>query len=296
MTAGSTGAWQPRGSRAGRFGRLPVFLSVQSHCQSGPAGAAQSRRLLVCRRLTRRLPERFRVTSHRPACLPGLSFFNLSWAPFIMYAGSALPGHAVIMDANADESRLVERSLAGDAPAFTRLLYLHRSELLSYLERHIPETSRRLLDPQDLLQDVHFEAFRRLQQYHSDPADPNAFLRWLMTIARHRLIDVLRQHNRLKRGGGLGDDQEVMGLLRQWGLYLRTPSQSAAAHERLLALEKALDALPQDQLQAVRLRYVEGLGAREAADRMNRSERSVQMLCHRALQNLRSQLQSTASD
>jgi RNA polymerase sigma-70 factor (ECF subfamily) len=66
-----------------------------------------------------------------------------------------------------------------------------------------------------------------------------------------------------------------------------TPSQRAARREQSDRLTDALDRLPADYRDVLRLRYVEGLSFPEVAARLGRSVDSVEKLWVRALARLR---------
>src|SRR6476620_6771519 len=76
------------------------------------------------------------------------------------------------------------------------------NELILYAERHLPAEIQAWVDPNDVLQDTYFEAFRRLA--HFQAADENAAYRWLVTIARHRIAELLRTRRTARRGGNMG--------------------------------------------------------------------------------------------
>lgn len=78
----------------------------------------------------------------------------------------------------------------------------------------------------------------------------------------------------------------MVGMLQQIAITSRTPSVSAASHEAISAVQSALESLPADYREALRLRHIEGLAVAEVAAQMGRTEAAVQMLCHRALRQL----------
>src|SRR5215213_8537709 len=80
-------------------------------------------------------------------------------------------------------------------------------KVLAYLEKHLPQELRSTIEPADVLQDTYFEAFRRLAEFR--PEGPEAVYRWLVTIARNRVIDLVRMKRALKRGGGEGAGRDV---------------------------------------------------------------------------------------
>jgi RNA polymerase sigma-70 factor (ECF subfamily) len=178
------------------------------------------------------------------------------------------------------------------------LLESHAGLLLSYIERHLPALLQPAHQPVDVLQDVYFEAFRRLGEF--EPRGDDAAYRWLVTIARHRMCRLLRRHRALKRGGGRrpaqfwipDDDDSTVDLLSQLATHRRSPSASAAAHELIGVVERALGGLSEDHREVVRLRHLEGLSVRETAARMGRTEGAAEMLCARALAALRKEMKS----
>jgi RNA polymerase sigma-70 factor (ECF subfamily) len=195
------------------------------------------------------------------------------------------------------EGQLIERAKAGDSAATWQLLALYRPHLQAYLKDHFPGALRSTLEPRDLLQDVYFQVFRRIGQFQQ--RDEDAFLRWVVTIARNLLTDALRRHQAAKRGGSNSDglppeDQSIVTLLEELALYKRTPSQSAAAHELMSAVEVSLQRLPDDLHMALRLRHIDGLNVDEAAIKMNRSAGAIQQLCCRAVKALRLELRSSS--
>lgn len=177
-------------------------------------------------------------------------------------------------------------------------LSFHVNRLVTYIDRHTPPDLRRLIDPQDVVQDTLFDAARAADRFQPD-GRPDPEWRWLVTIARNRLVNLIHASHAVKRGGGakpLGEDElfhgSVVALLQDLAVFRHTPSRSATRREMLAALERSLERLPPDYRDAVRLRYLEGLSLREAAHRLSRTEDSTQKLCVRGLQALRAELRS----
>lgn len=184
-----------------------------------------------------------------------------------------------------------------DAANAQRLVHAHSNRLLQYIEHHLPLPLQRLIDPADVLQDTFFEAFQHLADF--SPRDVNSTLRWLLTIARNRMVFLLRMQNAAKRDGRrvTGDDLRngsIEVLLQDLATYYRTPSRSAAAHELMAILERCIGHLPFDQSEAVKLRYLEGRSLKEVAVKMSRSEGAVQMLALRGLAEVRRELKSAS--
>jgi len=194
-----------------------------------------------------------------------------------------------------NEETLITDAAGGSSAALQRLFYLYHKRLLSYVTKHMPEELQQQAEPQDVLQDTFFEVTRRITDFKQD--GDQAFFRWIATIARNRIIDLSRMARSLKRGGGRGqinDEETLVQLLEQLAVYSRTPSRSAAAHEFMASFESSLARLSELHQQAIRLRYIDGLSADQAAEKMRRSKGAFHMLCNRGLKALRIELQSAS--
>ena len=184
-----------------------------------------------------------------------------------------------------------------DSRAAQMLLFSEQPRLLAYIERHLPEAVAAVIQPVDVLQDVYIDAFRRLGSFVRH--DETSVYRWLVTIARAHIAMLLRRQRAKKRGGGdtvnvsQATDSLVL-MLEELAVTRHTPSRSAARHEVMALLEGALDRLGGRHAEAIRLRYVDGLTAAEAAAKMACTVAAVHMLCQRGLEAVRRDLRSAS--
>ena len=88
---------------------------------------------------------------------------------------------------------------SADPQVLQMLLIAERSRLLAYIKKHFPQCLSPLLEPGDVLHDTFFEAARRLSGF--TPADGTSIFRFLVTIARRRIAQLLRVQGRTKHGG-----------------------------------------------------------------------------------------------
>jgi RNA polymerase sigma-70 factor (ECF subfamily) len=77
---------------------------------------------------------------------------------------------------------------------------------------------------------------------------------------------------------------------------LTTPSQAAMRNERAVLLAQAIEALPDDQREAVRLRHLKGFSLRQMAAKLGRSETAAAGLLKRGMRRLRSWFQAQSLD
>jgi RNA polymerase sigma-70 factor (ECF subfamily) len=67
---------------------------------------------------------------------------------------------------------------------------------------------------------------------------------------------------------------------------MTTPSQALSRDAKEYHLRQAIEALPPEQREAIRLRYVDGLATRDIAERLGKSDVAVRVLLSRTVQKL----------
>jgi RNA polymerase sigma-70 factor (ECF subfamily) len=186
---------------------------------------------------------------------------------------------------------LAERVRNGDAAALAEFLDARRATLLAFIERKLGPALRGKLEPQDVLQEVAVKALRELPE--ARPDDPFA---WLCHLAGQCVIDGHRHFAAGKRAAGrevsgnvrAGDgSQDLIALLRA---SMTSPSQAAVRDEREERLREAVASLPEEQREALRLRYGEGLPTKEVARRLNKTDVATRVLLTRLVQRLQEPL------
>lgn len=186
---------------------------------------------------------------------------------------------------------LVRRAVAGEAGALQRVLIPYQSRLLSRIRRKLPSQLVGAVGPEDVLQDVYIDVFRGIGGL--EQTGERAFLRWLIQVTDHRLVDTIRTHQAAKRGGGwqavthAPGNSSIAPLIDIIHVDSQTPSQVFARDEVEAAVMVALAGLKEDYREVLRLRFIEGLSVADTASRMNRTEWSVHKLCSRGLEQLR---------
>jgi RNA polymerase sigma-70 factor, ECF subfamily len=147
------------------------------------------------------------------------------------------------------------------------------------------------VDPSDIVQQTLIKAHQRLDQFrgHSDAE----LAGWLRRILANTMADAYRKFQR-----AVNLERSLVDLLDQSSARLEewlaeqemSPGEQAARNEQLLRLAETLARLPDDQRQAVELRYLRGYSLAEAAVLLERSEAGVAGLLRRGLARLREQM------
>lgn len=191
------------------------------------------------------------------------------------------------------DGELLSAAIAGQRVALERLLLRSHDRLAGAIAQRIPPELRGLIQADDVLQETFTAAFRMIGSFQ--PRGDGAFFHWLSAIAENRLLDMIKAQRAAKRGGGraavaasaLPSPDSAAVLLDALAIHSGTPSGLAAGQEAAQAVAAALEEIEPDYRTALRLRYFEGLSVAQVAERMERTERAVHMLCHRGLGRLR---------
>jgi RNA polymerase sigma-70 factor (ECF subfamily) len=147
------------------------------------------------------------------------------------------------------------------------------------------------LDPSDLVQQTLLKAHRSLDQFRGQSDEELAG--WLRRILANTLTDAVRKFQR-----ELDAERPLVEALEESSARLEawlaengsSPSARAVRNEEVLRLAGALARLPDDQRQAVELRYLKNASLAEIAEAVGRTEAAVAGLLRRGLQKLRDQL------
>jgi RNA polymerase sigma-70 factor (ECF subfamily) len=196
------------------------------------------------------------------------------------------------MWANEEERELIAKATSGDRVALERLLLIYYPRLSEHIAPKLPKSLQSVLSTDDILQQTFVQVFRDIGNF--EPRSETSFLAWLRTITEHRLLDAVKALKRKKRGGGLHQVQRqpdsqascVADLVEMLSARSQTASRSIARREAVQAVQVAIAALPEDQREAVRLRFLEEKSVQEVAAVMDRSPDAVRGLIHRAKQAL----------
>jgi RNA polymerase sigma-70 factor, ECF subfamily len=192
---------------------------------------------------------------------------------------------------------LVTRMRAGDADALAQFVEARRPQLLTYIQRQLSDGLRRKVDPEDVLQDAVAEAVRSLSSTDLSSWDPFG---WLCQIAERRIIDAHRRFFGAQKrdasrevsinapGGGSNTDGSRHGIVNLLVASITSPTQALSRKGREFRLLEALKTLPEDQQEALRLRYIENLPSKEIAERLGKSDGAVRVMLTRSLQKLQS--------
>jgi RNA polymerase sigma-70 factor, ECF subfamily len=178
-----------------------------------------------------------------------------------------------------DWSRLMGRAQDGDRAAYRALL----DDIAPYLRALAGRCFKEPGDVEDAVQDVLLTVHAVRHAY--DPRRP--FGPWLVAIANRRIIDRLRRQTRAKsREIELTAEHETFSVPPA---NLSSNLGEVSVNEA--ALHAAIDKLPPEQRQAIRLLKLKEMSLKEAAAATGRSISALKVATHRAIKSLRKMLQ-----
>ncbi|MEL6895709.1 MAG: sigma-70 family RNA polymerase sigma factor [Planctomycetota bacterium] len=189
--------------------------------------------------------------------------------------------------------QLVIRAKTGDNDTLGVLMQQYQGFLLMLAHRYMDDRLRQRIDPCDIVQITCMEIQRDFPGFRGE--HPGEFVAWIRNILRNNVSTAIARHvsaqkrslNRETRVSGNSDDQSVAIWLGQMPGNTTSPSRKAMRTESVLKLMDALHQLPEQQAEALRLRYLEGLPLADIVQRMGKSDTAVAGLLKRGLKKLR---------
>ncbi len=184
---------------------------------------------------------------------------------------------------------LLEQVARGDREALGDLLQRHRPRLYAFIEARLDVRLRSRLDPSDVVQEVHLEVARRMDDFLN--RRPMPFHLWVRKTAYERLLKVQRDHRQRARRSV---DREVALPDRSSLLLARpllaggaSPSQQLAAREFADRVSLAVAALAEVDREILLMRHMEELDYAEIACLLDIEPDAARKRYGRALLRLR---------
>jgi RNA polymerase sigma-70 factor (ECF subfamily) len=157
-------------------------------------------------------------------------------------------------------------------PPFETLYDRYHMQVYHYLYTHLKNEQ----DAADLLQHVFLQAWKHAQSYD---AGRGSVATWLLSIARHRLIDFYRVSRTSLSWENIPDITSME----------QNPEARAISQETIAQVRKMLEALPQTEQELLALRFAARLSSAEIAPLIGKSEAATKKQLTRLLHRLQEQ-------
>lgn len=190
------------------------------------------------------------------------------------------------------DTKILDGLRSGNEDALVSFLKTNEQPLLAFIRSRIGTQLQKKIEPEDVLQEASIEAVRVLGQTDLSTWDP---LHWLFQICERKIIDAHRRHfASQKRDAGreaaMPAGSDAAGLANLLAASMTTPSQAFSRDQRQLRTMAALETLPDEQREALRLRYLVGLPSKEIAKKFGKSDGATRVMISRALSRLQAML------
>jgi RNA polymerase sigma-70 factor (ECF subfamily) len=196
-----------------------------------------------------------------------------------------------------DLNGLAQRVREGSTEALGEYLNAIKPRLLGLLHHLTGEHLKRVVEIEDLYQEVARSAIASLAKIPREELDVDA---WIDRLARRRVVDAHREHfGAAKRSQGrnqmfsdLGNDNSDTGSNFEQFLIasITSPSLAASRNFKLARLNEALANLPTEHQELLRLRYSEGLPTATIAQQLGKTDVAVRVMLSRIVTALQNQL------
>jgi len=194
-------------------------------------------------------------------------------------------------DRREPDDPLVARVRQKDPDALVAFIESRRPQLLAFIERSLSDALRRKVEAADILQELSINAVGSLAEIELGDRDPFS---WLCQLAERRIIDAHRHFfGAQKRAAGKermlearGGDSQQAGFIELLVSSMTTPSRAFSRNQKELKVLVALESLPAEARDALRMRYVDGLPSKEIAQKLGKTDGATRVLLTRSLGRL----------
>jgi len=174
------------------------------------------------------------------------------------------------------------------------LLKEKQPQLLAYINRQLGSRLKQKVEAEDILQEATIDAVRRVAEFEQLQREPFG---WLCQIAEHRLIDAHRRFFQSQKRAGEREKSIDADHADDGGKFadllaasMTTASQALSRNQKEFQLQVALQDLPEETREVLRLRYVDGLQTKEIAERLGKTDGAIRVLLTRSVQKLQEKL------
>ncbi len=168
---------------------------------------------------------------------------------------------------------LIARAKRGEIEAYGQIYERYLDLIFRYVRARVSDQR----DAEDLTEQVFLRSFESLERYEDRGWPFSAFL---YRVARNVVVDHYRlqkEHFSTNDFGDLEDPAPAM-------------EDTLVLSERMLELQRAMQELPPDYQEVIRLRILLELPTSTVAEWMGRKEGAIRVLLYRALKSLRQEV------
>lgn len=196
------------------------------------------------------------------------------------------------------QKELLERICAADVEALAEYVEQQRAPLISIIRRKMSGGLQNKIEADDIFQEVCASAMQSLSEIDFQDRDP--FL-WLCHLIDRRVVDAHRRFHAKKRDVqqevrmSAGGDDSQGGVVDMLIASITSPSMAFSRKRKENQLWQAMRSLPDDQQQALTMRFMQNMSSKEIAQELGKSDGAIRVMLTRATKKLE-QLMTEAKD
>ena len=184
--------------------------------------------------------------------------------------------------AGLSDAEVMLRVKAGDNSAFDHLVEKFRRPIVHFMYR----MSRNQAVAEELAQEVFLRVYRSRHTYAAEAK----FTTWLYRIATNLAVNHARDSRPERQAASLDEPDPETGQTPDVADATPTIEQEMLRRERLAAIRKHVEALPERQRLAVLMHKYQGMDYRQIGEVLKLSESATKSLLFRAYETLRDKL------
>lgn len=185
---------------------------------------------------------------------------------------------------------LIERAKEGDNDAFAALVEEYERFVYNTACRVLSASGMSIDTADDIAQDSFIKAWRNLSSFRGECS----FSTWLFRITVNCARDAIRSSARRATVSLTRDDEDDEG--EEWDVPLTSgdsiPEDALLKKEQILAVRRAIEALPEDQRQVIVMRDIHDLSYQTIADTLGLGLGTVKSRINRGRASLKALLES----
>jgi RNA polymerase sigma-70 factor (ECF subfamily) len=182
------------------------------------------------------------------------------------------------------DAEIMLKVKAGDDSAFSVLIEKYRRPIISFMYRMVHNQAV----AEELAQEVFLRVYRSREGYEAEAK----FTTWLYRIATNLGVNYARdtKHERPELKKSLDEPDEDTGLMMDVADSSPNVEQQILRRERLAAIRRQVESLPERQRMAVLMHKYQNMDYRQIAEVLHLSESATKSLLFRAYESLREKL------
>ena len=184
-----------------------------------------------------------------------------------------------------DDHQLIHRVSQVDKDALEALYVRYQTPVYSLAMFMLKQPAL----AEEATQDIFLNIWLKAASFNAERGQPKA---WIMSVAHHKIVDVIRSRRRTIVNTDPGD-YETLDLLPASGASTEAQVEQTLEQERIM---RALATIPEPQRDVIMLAYFEGYSQSKMAEKLSQPLGTVKTRVRLAMQKLRAVLENDGNE